>query len=248
MFLRVALGPLDVGFNGLWKILITSRANKWLAETIRAQLALNPDPTKVVLNTKKSALVEPFCDWIAAATIEMKAKPELIRRSWEKTGVLVAWQVGEERNKLLAEATTLHAQGHLWAPTIDKKHKNGTVPRTRMVCHGGLEDLGNQAAVGMGGFGDVDGAEDQAVDEPDDVGLMEEQPAAADEDELEKEPEEKKGSKKKKKKKKKSEDEDEEEEDDENERDQLPDALAAQFQAKATRSGRQIQLPKKFRT
>ena len=107
------LQPLDVGFNGLWKILITSRANKWLAETIRAQLALNPDHTKVVLNTKKSALVEPFCDWIAEATIEMKAKPELIRRSWEKTGVLVAWQVGEERTKLLAEATALHAQGQL---------------------------------------------------------------------------------------------------------------------------------------
>ena len=118
----------------------------------------------------------------------MKAKSEVIRRAWDKTGVLVAWQTGsEKRTQLLAEATVLHAEGKLWAPMIDKKHKNGTVPRTRMVCHGGLEEVGNLAAAPVGGFGDADGPEDLVVDAPDDVGLMEEQPAAED-DELEQEP------------------------------------------------------------
>ena len=32
------LQPLDVGFNGPWKKLITSYAGKWLAEDIRKQL------------------------------------------------------------------------------------------------------------------------------------------------------------------------------------------------------------------
>ena len=99
----------------------------------------------------------------------------------------------------------------------------------------------------MGGFGDADGPEDLVVDAPDDVGLMEEQPAAED-DELEQEPEkeEKKGTKKKAKKSKKNK-ETKADEQDEEEVDQLPEAFAAQFQAQITRSGRQTKVPKKLR-
>jgi len=68
------LQPLDVGFNGLWKVFITKFANTWLSENIMQQLRVNPDPTTVKLGLKKSDLVAPFCGWIAAATLEMKTR------------------------------------------------------------------------------------------------------------------------------------------------------------------------------
>jgi hypothetical protein len=57
------LQPLDVGFNGLWMVFITKFANMWLSESIMQQLWLNPDPTKVKLELKKSDLVAPFL-WV----------------------------------------------------------------------------------------------------------------------------------------------------------------------------------------
>ena len=84
------LQPLDVGFNGPRRnVCITQNANNWLAQDIQRQLAENPDPSKVKLLTRKSDLVQPFCNWIASATVTMKSKAALIRRCWEKTGVLV---------------------------------------------------------------------------------------------------------------------------------------------------------------
>ena len=120
------LQPLDVGFNGLWKVFITKFANTWLSENIMQQLRVNPDPTTVKLGLKKSDLVAPFCGWIAAATLEMKTKSAFIRRCWEKTGVLVAWNFGtEERDELLAEAIKRHAAGTLWKPFAEKTFNNG---------------------------------------------------------------------------------------------------------------------------
>jgi hypothetical protein len=64
------LQPLDVGFNGPWKVMITKFAGKWLTEYIQEQLRVDPDPTKITIGMKKSDLVEPFCGWIAAATTD----------------------------------------------------------------------------------------------------------------------------------------------------------------------------------
>ena len=79
------LQPLDVGFNGPWKVMITKFAGKWLTENIQEQLRVDPDPTKITIGMKKSDLVEPFCGWIAAATTEIKTRTAMIRRGWEKS-------------------------------------------------------------------------------------------------------------------------------------------------------------------
>ncbi len=39
------LQPLDVAFNGPWKVMITKFAGKWLTENIQEQLRVDPDPT-----------------------------------------------------------------------------------------------------------------------------------------------------------------------------------------------------------
>ena len=169
------LQALDVGFNGPWKGWTTHFANKWLAGDIRRQLDAYPDPTHIRLGMKKSDLVEHFCGWIADATAVMKTKPELIRRLWEKTGVLVAWAFGSaERNELLRAANELHAAGELWKPILDKVAKSGTVPRTRMVCHGLLHDIGTSAASSLGGCGAEEKEQEVHQDgEDDDDGELE---------------------------------------------------------------------------
>jgi hypothetical protein len=55
-----------------------------------------------------------------------------------------------QRDALLAEATALRCTRLTgsWLPKIDKTFKNGTFPRTPMVCHGALQAcaVGNCAA------------------------------------------------------------------------------------------------------
>ena len=247
------LQPLDVGFNGPWKCLITKFAAQWLSMNIREQLVSNPDPTKVSLGLKKSDLVEPFCGWITAATVEMKNKPGLIRRCWEKTGVMVAWSFGSpERDLLLQEANKLQAAGKLWQPIVNKTFQDGTVPRTRLVCHGALQDVGFEAARSVGGFGDLECAEDECITAPADFDVMGE-PAEGVAEEFQQEKKGKKGVGRRAEKKEEieeSEDKREDESEDESEDDEsehLPRELCEQFEAKVTRSGRFSVLPQKFR-
>jgi hypothetical protein len=173
------LQPLDVGVNGPWKRLVTKFAGAWLADHVKQQLDLNPDPSKVVLSTKKSVLVQPFCSWIFEATTVLKQKPLLIKSAWERTGVLVAWEFGSsERTQLLSQAMELHAKGELWKPRTDKTFQDGSVPRTRLACHGALSDIGDAAAQSAGGFGEHKTEEE----EENSVVVVFEQEAASDDE------------------------------------------------------------------
>jgi hypothetical protein len=88
-----------------------------------------------------------------------------------------------DRLSLLEEATKLQAAGQLWRPFADKTYKNGTVARTRLVCHGVLNFMGNEAADTLGGFGEPDVDEDIGVAEPVDFAAIGEPSAHAKEDE-----------------------------------------------------------------
>ena len=182
--------------------MITKFAGKWLTENIQEQLRVDPDPTKITIGMKKSDLVEPFCGWIAAATTEIKTRTAMIRRGWEKTGVMIAWSFGsEDRAAAVAEGQELHAKGELWRPVVDKVFQNGTIPRTRLVCHGAVQDLGVQAARAVGGFGENDQAEDADAAEPVDFALLGDNAAGGEEGEEQEELEEKKKEEEKKEEK-----------------------------------------------
>ncbi len=86
---------------------------------------------------------------------------------------------------------------------VDKVFQNGTIPRTRLVCHGAVQDLGVQAARAVGGFGENDQAEDADAAEPVDFALLGDNATGGEEGEEQEEPEEKKNEEKKTKKKKK---------------------------------------------
>ena len=237
--------------------MITKFAGKWLTENIQEQLRVDPDPTKITIGMKKSDLVEPFCGWIAAATTEIKTRTAMIRRGWEKTGVMIAWSFGsEDRAAAVAEGQELHAKVELWRPVVDKVFQNGTIPRTRLVCHGAVQDLGVQAARAVGGFGENDQAEDADAAEPVDFALLGDNAAGGEEGEEQEEPEEKKKEEEKKeekeekkngRKKKTKELVKEAEQLNGDDLEQLPEALCAQFEAKVTRRGRFSVVPKKFR-
>ena len=91
--------------------------------------------------------------------------------------------------------------------------------RTRLVCHGALNDIGSVACASLGGFGDADAEEEADVEQPVDfVALGEQQPVQVldEEDAKQEDVEEQK----------------------EQEEEQLPEVLATHFASKATRSGR----------
>ena len=179
--------------------MITKFAGKWLTENIQEQWRVDPDPTKITIGMKKSDLVEPFCGWIAAATTEIKTRTAMIRRGWEKTGVMIAWSFGsEDRAAAVAEGQELHAKvnsGGLW---LTRSFRMG---RTRLVCHGAVQDLGVQAARAVGGFGENDQAEDADAAEPVDFALLGDNAAGGEEGEEQEEPEEKKKEEEKKEEK-----------------------------------------------
>ncbi len=138
------LQPLDVEFNGPWKCCITWIAADWLSVSIGEQLNRGVDPAKVTLNTNKSDLVAPFCQWLAAATAEMKtpAKRQQLLRSWQKTGVMIAWDFGSaEHQRILADAKTKQDRNELWSPDSARLHANGSIPATKIVFAGGIDAI-----------------------------------------------------------------------------------------------------------
>ena len=75
-----ALQPLDVGFNSDFKAIITALACAWLSAFITGLLKTGTSADDIVLPTKKTELVAPFCAWVAGACEQMTLPPSALPR------------------------------------------------------------------------------------------------------------------------------------------------------------------------
>jgi hypothetical protein len=127
------LQPLDVDFNGAWKKWIKSFAALWVSNFVATQLQDGVPATEIRVPHTKSALVGPFCDWLARACAKAADETEMIKRAWRKAGLLVAWEAGAARDAIREEAQVLHATEKLWVFPPGAKDDSTVLPRVAQV-------------------------------------------------------------------------------------------------------------------
>ena len=106
------LQPLDVYFNQPWKGMVTKLACEYLSDFIAKQLRSGVAPSDVTVPSKKSELVEPFCEWVASATEWIRPQKEVLLRGWKESGISIAFDDTEPSyGKLLEEQITQADEG-----------------------------------------------------------------------------------------------------------------------------------------
>jgi hypothetical protein len=134
------LQPLDVDFNMPFKRYLKDLACKWLAAFVTGQLAAGVAPDEVKVDVKKSALVEPYCSWIQRAHTWAARDKAMLKRSWTKTGITIAWEFDSPvRAEMLKTAKEMQEAGTLF--TWIKKKEPHQLPGFQPVQANEDEDI-----------------------------------------------------------------------------------------------------------
>ena len=97
--------PMDQGVITMIKASIRAAFATWVAAMTVTMLALNGnDPSHVHIPFNKAEVSAKFSEWVSAVYFKVQSDPSLqakVRRAWEKSGLLRAWDRDVQREAVL---------------------------------------------------------------------------------------------------------------------------------------------------
>lgn len=117
------LQPLDISFNGPFKLFLRNVSGMWLAGHIEQQLREVEDPRDVKLDVRLRSLRPLLTEFLSRAMAHMADKQQLIMRGWNDSGMgkaFVMYKEGESSAEF-QKAKQLEAEGKLFEQFTMKK-------------------------------------------------------------------------------------------------------------------------------